>query len=77
MGYAIKTSYVLNLIDVLPNTIDIPSSHELQDLPLTEQVKALTNYVVLVKVKYNAFFVLLNFGWKVQKKSNYKNTSYS
>ena len=51
VGYTIKSSYVLNLIDVLPKSIDLPSSSKLQSLPLTEQIKEISKYVVLVKVK--------------------------
>ena len=51
VNYSIKSSYVLNLIDVLPKSIDLPSSTELQSLPLTEQIKEISKYVVLVKVK--------------------------
>jgi len=51
VGYTIKSSYVLNLIDVLPKTIDLPSSTKLQSLPLTEQIKEISKYVVLIKVK--------------------------
>ena len=51
VGYTIKTSYVLNLIDVLPKSIDLPSNTKLQYLPLTEQIKEISKCVVLVKVK--------------------------
>ncbi len=51
VGYTIKSSYVLNLIDVLPRSIDLPSSKKLESLSLTEQIKEITKYVVLVKVK--------------------------
>ncbi len=51
VGYSIKTSYVLNLVDILPKSIDLPSNMKLAKLPLTEQVKEITKYVVLVKVK--------------------------
>ena len=51
VGYSIKTSYVLNLIDILPKTIDLPSNKKLASLPLTEQIKEISKYVVLVKVK--------------------------
>jgi S1-C subfamily serine protease len=51
VGYTIKSSYVLNLLDVIPQTITLPSNTKLQSLPLTEQVKEITKYVVLVKVK--------------------------
>ena len=51
VGYTIKSNYILNLIDVLPNNIDVPSTNELENLPLTEQIKEISKYVVLVKVK--------------------------
>jgi len=51
VGYTIKSGYVLNLIDVIPKSIDLPSSTKLQSLPLTEQIKEISKYVVLVKVK--------------------------
>ena len=51
VGYTVKSSYILNLIDVLPKTLDLPSSKQLELLPLTEQVKAISKYVVLIKVK--------------------------
>lgn len=47
----IKTNYVVNLIDVLPKSIPLPSSTWISSKPLTEQIKILSNYVVLVKVK--------------------------
>ena len=51
VGYTIKSSYILNLIDVLPKSIDLPSSTKLESLPLTEQIKEISKYVVLIKVK--------------------------
>ena len=51
VGYSIKTSYVLNLIDILPKSIDLPSNKKLASLPLTEQIKEISKYVVLIKVK--------------------------
>jgi len=51
VGYSIKSNYVLNLIDILPKTIDLPSSKKLVSLPLTEQIKEISKHVVLVKVK--------------------------
>ena len=51
VNYSIKSSYVMNLIDVLPKSIDLPSSSKLQSLPLTEQIKEISKYVVLIKVK--------------------------
>lgn len=51
VAYSIKTSYVLNLIEVLPKTIVLPSETKLENLPLTEQIKEISKAVVLVKVK--------------------------
>ena len=51
VGYSIKTNYALNLIDLLPKSIDLPSSTKLTNLPLTEQIKEISKYVVLIKVK--------------------------
>ena len=51
VGYTIKSSYVMSLIDVLPKSIDLPSSTILKSLPLTEQIKEISKYVVLIKVK--------------------------
>ena len=51
VGYTIKSNYVMNLIDVLPKSIDLPSNTKLETLPLTEQIKEISKYVVLVKVK--------------------------
>ncbi|MDC1305809.1 trypsin-like peptidase domain-containing protein [Saprospiraceae bacterium] len=51
VSYSIKTSYILNLIDVLPKSILLPSSTELATKPLTEQIKVLSDFVVLIKVK--------------------------
>ena len=51
VAYSIKTSYVSNLLDVLPKSIELPSSTKLKSLPLTEQIKEISKYVVLIKVK--------------------------
>ena len=51
VGYSIKTSYALNLIDILPRAIELPSNKKLASLPLTEQIKQISKYVVLIKVK--------------------------
>jgi len=51
VSYSIKTNYLTNLIDALPESIPIPSSTWIASKPLTEQIKILSKYVVLVKVK--------------------------
>ena len=51
VNYSIKSSYVLNLIDVLPKSIELPSNTKLESLSLPEQIKEIKKYVVLIKVK--------------------------
>jgi S1-C subfamily serine protease len=49
-GYAIKLSYLKNLIELLPKTINQPTSNILNGKGLTEQVKAASNYVYLIVI---------------------------
>ena len=58
VGYSIKTNYVLNLIDILPKSIDLPSSSKLSNLSLTEQIKEISKYVVLIKVNITSLSIL-------------------
>ena len=51
VAYSIKTSYVLNLIDILPKSIELPSETKLKDLPLAEQIKEISKCVVLIKTR--------------------------
>ena len=51
VSYAVKLNYIKNLIEVLPETIEIPSKNEIQSLSLEEKIKQLLNYVVLIKIK--------------------------
>lgn len=51
VGYSIKANYVLNLIEILPRPIELPSNTKLEALPLTEQIKIISKYVVMIKVK--------------------------
>ena len=51
VSYSIKSSYLGNLMDVLPENILFPSSTELTGKPLIEIIKKLSKYVVLIKVK--------------------------
>ncbi|MGB0838863.1 MAG: S1C family serine protease [Chitinophagales bacterium] len=50
--YAIKSRNVLNLVELLPKHLKLPTSNVLSDRKLTEQVKALRSYVFFIKV-YN------------------------
>ena len=51
VSYSIKSSYVKNLIDVLPQNFDLPNDKSLDNKNLTEIIKVLSDYVVLIKVK--------------------------
>ncbi len=51
VSYAVKTSYLKNLIEILPNESKIPSNNTLKGNSLTDIIKILSEYVVLVKVK--------------------------
>jgi S1-C subfamily serine protease len=50
VGYAIKGSYLCNLIESAPVTINIPETNTIENMELTEQVKQLSKYVVFIKV---------------------------
>lgn len=50
-NYAIKTSYLKLLIDSTNDEIELPQSSELVDKTLTEQIKILSEYVVMIKAK--------------------------
>jgi S1-C subfamily serine protease len=51
VGYAVKAKYVLDCLAMLPQEIDYPQSKELEGKPLTIQVDAVRQAVVLVKVQ--------------------------
>ena len=51
VSYAIKLNYVKNVIDILSETIELPNDISTSSMSLPEQVKVLSNYVVLIKVK--------------------------
>ena len=51
VSYSIKASYLQSLIDALPQEVKLPSSSFVASKPLTEQIKILSNYVVLVKTR--------------------------
>jgi antitoxin component YwqK of YwqJK toxin-antitoxin module/S1-C subfamily serine protease len=51
VSYSIKSSYLLSLIDALPQTIKIPSSTILYSQSLPQKIKTLSKYVVLIKVR--------------------------
>jgi len=49
-GYAIKVSYLKNLIELLPETINQPALNVLTGKDLTEQVKIASNYTYLIVI---------------------------
>jgi hypothetical protein len=51
VNYAIKSSYLKNLLDVLPVTVELPNDPSIANKTLTEKIKILSDYVVLIKVK--------------------------
>lgn len=51
VNYAIKTSYLKSLIDVLPENIILPNNIEIYNKPLTEKIKLLSDFIPLIRVK--------------------------
>lgn len=51
VNYAIKSSYLKTLIDVLPQTLNLPKHTSISNYTLTEKIKILSDYVVLIKIK--------------------------
>lgn len=50
VGYAIKGSYLCNLIESAPISISIPENNTIGNLDLTEQIKCLSKFVTYIKV---------------------------
>ena len=51
VNYAIKTSYLKNLIEVMPERINLPNNIEIYNHPLTEKIKLLSDFIPIIKVK--------------------------
>lgn len=51
VGYAIKASYLQNLTELLNEKVVIPSTSALENISFTEQIKQLSPFVVVIKVK--------------------------
>ena len=51
VNYAIKTTYLKNLIDVLPEKITLPNNTTIYTLPLTEKIKTLSDFIPIIRVK--------------------------
>ena len=52
VSYTIKTSYLINLINVLPKKIGLPKTNSLLNLSTTEKIKILSKHVVLIKTRF-------------------------
>lgn len=50
VNYAIKSSYLLNLYNMLPNSSKLSSSSKIASKELQEQIKVLKNYVCLINI---------------------------
>ena len=51
VNYAIKSSYLQNLVDVLDVSLSLPTDNSISSKTLTEKIQVLSDYVVLIKVK--------------------------
>lgn len=47
VSYAVKLTYLKNLIDVIPDKLILPSDISISQKTLTDKIKVLSNYVVL------------------------------
>ena len=51
VNYAIKTAYLKNLIDVMPENIRLPNNIDIYNKPLTEKIKLLSDFIPIIRVK--------------------------
>jgi V8-like Glu-specific endopeptidase len=51
VGYAIKISYLNNLLDLIPNFPTLNQTTTITNLSFTEKIKNLSNYTVMIRVK--------------------------
>ncbi len=51
VNYAIKSSYLKNLIEILPGEIAIPKSTILSQKSLTDKIKILSDFIPLIRIK--------------------------
>jgi S1-C subfamily serine protease len=50
VSYAVKVSYLLNLIDILPVTLNLQTQNTLEGKTLSEQVKIIKNYIYIITI---------------------------
>lgn len=51
VNYAIKTTYLKNLVDVMPENITLPNYIDIYNKPLTEKIKLLSDFIPIIRVK--------------------------
>ena len=51
VNYAIKISYLKNLIDVLPKKIKVNNTENLKSKPKTEKIKVIRSFIPIIRVK--------------------------
>jgi S1-C subfamily serine protease len=50
VSYAIKVSYLMNLIETIPNSLKLQTISSVLDKPLTEQVKIIKNFTYIIEI---------------------------
>jgi S1-C subfamily serine protease len=51
VNFAIKTTYLKQLIDILPENIELPKNRNIYSKKLTEKIKILSDFIPMIKVK--------------------------
>jgi len=51
VSYAIKASYLKSLLEAMDEKVTIPTNNSISNMILTEKIKTLSEYVVLIKIK--------------------------
>jgi S1-C subfamily serine protease len=51
INYAIKSTYLKNLVEVLPETINLPNSTSIKEMSLVDKIKVLSEYVPYIEAK--------------------------
>ena len=54
VGYAIKIAFLKMLVEDSPERINLPSSNQISSLSLTEKIKRISPYVVIIKTYYSS-----------------------
>ena len=51
VNYAIKTTYLRDLIDVMPENITLPNNIDIYNKSLIEKIKLLSDFIPIIRVK--------------------------